>query len=285
MSTIAKPEHSVVIYSYSPVFYWWPLWLVGFTFGLVTYFSGDSVTWTQPDNVQQTAPVKSIESDQQTHSGDGKQVAISNSKVPGFVFAVVLCFVFFHSNIIWRGYRAYFFLASGVCVLLAMMLIHTLFPNWDLWGWVKEIVYYAPEIYISADAYLFISSFLLLVWLFVILIYNRWCYMRFESGQVRIVEEVGEGENVYDTTNMTFEKEKEDLFRHYILGLGFLRTFSRFVPPSLGRKLEAVTGTGDLIVRIGGEADKTIVWPNVLSIDSKLEEITTLIKSRRVVAG
>ena len=44
-----------------------------------------------------------------------------------------------------------------------------------------------------------------------------------------------------------------------------------------------MTGTGDLIVRIGGDADKVIMWPNVLNIDSKLEEITTLIKSRRIV--
>ena len=210
--------------------------------------------------------------------------ASANTKLSDTSFAAVFCFVYFHSNVIWRGYRAYFFLAAGISVFLAMMLIHTLVPQLELWRWVKQVIFLAPDIHISADGYLFISSFLLIVWLFVIFVYNRWTYLRFESGQVSIVEEVGEGEHVYDTTNMTFEKQRDDLFRHYILGLGFLRPLRHFLPHSMSKHLEAMTGTGDLIVRIGGDADKVIMWPNVLNIDSKLEEITTLIKSRRIVS-
>ena len=278
----AKGERFVVIYSYSPVFYWWPLWLVGVILAAVTYIGGERAVWLEDPAA--AVPAR-IDHDPGEVNEAPRQVRISQHKALGFVFAVVLCFVFFHSNVVWRGYRAYFFLAAGVSAFLAVMLIHTLFPQLELWRWVKRIVFYAPDIHISADGYLFISSFLFVVWLFVIFVYNRWRYMRFESGQVRIVEEVGEGENVYDTTNMTFEKQKVDLFRHYLLGLGFLRPLRHILPRSIARYLEAMTGTGDLIVRIGGDADKVIMWPNVLNIDTKLEEITTLIKSRRVVSA
>ena len=83
----------------------------------------------------------------------------------------------------------------------------------------------------------------------------------------------------------TYAVFPEALFRHYILGLGFLRPLRHLLPGFVGRGLEAMTGTGDLIVRIGGDGDKVIMWPNVLNIDNKLEEITTLIKSRRVVSA
>lgn len=275
-------EQHVVIYSYSSVFYWWPLWLVGFICGAVTYISDDRAVWI--DASSKTEMVE--EFNETTLANQARQeVLISRHKSLGFVFAVVLCFVFFHSNVLWRGYRAYFFLSAGIGVLLTIILIHTTFPEWNLWGWVKQVVFYAPDIHISADGYLFISSFLLAIWLFVICVYNRWKYIRFESGQVRVVEEVGEGEIVYDTTNMTFEKQKEDLFRHYILGLGFLRPLRHVLPRFLSNQLEAMTGTGDLIVRVGGDIDKVLIWPNVLNIDNKIEEITTLIKSRRVVSN
>jgi hypothetical protein len=57
------------------------------------------------------------------------------------------------------------------------------------------------------------------------------------------------------------------------------------MPASLARRLKVhqMTGTGDLIVRVGGDSGKVIHWPNVLNIDAKLEQLTTLIKSRPIV--
>jgi len=303
-----KQTETLMIYTYSPVFYWWPVWLVGFVFSLITYLDDSRVIWidahADTSRVEQLEPrVEQSESSDAELANDNNDadskgnasfrkteteqnqppVRISRHKFLGFTFAVVLLFVYLHSNVLWRGYRAYFFLATGIASLLAILLIHTLFPAWGVWGWVKYIVYSAPDIYISLDGYLFLSSIIFAVWVFVIFVYNRWTYMEFEAGQVRIVEEIGEGESVYDTTNMTFEKQKEDLFRHVILGLGFLRPLGFILPGQLSRTLMAMTGTGDLIVRIGGDNGRTIVWPNVLNIDSKLEQITTFIKSRRVV--
>ena len=49
-----QPERSVVIHSYSPVFYWWPLWIVGLVLGVATFLSGDRAVWL--DNPDTTGP-------------------------------------------------------------------------------------------------------------------------------------------------------------------------------------------------------------------------------------
>ena len=124
-------------------------------------------------------------------------VRVARRKLPGFLFAVVLFFVCLHSNVLWRGFRAYFFLVLGVAVFMGIIMINAAFPRLALLHWIKYLVYQLPDIYISMDGYLFISSVVLLVWLFVICIYNRWTYITFEPGQVRIVQEIGGGETVF----------------------------------------------------------------------------------------
>jgi hypothetical protein len=39
----AHPD--VVIYSHSPILYWWPVWLVGFCLALVTYLDGGRMAY------------------------------------------------------------------------------------------------------------------------------------------------------------------------------------------------------------------------------------------------
>jgi hypothetical protein len=303
-------EPALIVYSHSPVFYWWPVWLVGFIMAAISYLDGGRLVWVPQDaearrtwqlhlgdNVTQERegillregvhllPARPEAADDSLPAPYQPHVRMSRHKFLGFFFAVVLFFVYLHSNVLWRGFRAYFFLALGVVVLLAIMVMHLTLPEWGVWSWVKYVVYQLPDIYVSMDGYLYIASIILFVWLLVTLFYDHLTYMRFESGQVHVVEEVGEGETVYDTTNMTFEKEKEDFFRHHILGLGFLRHLRHFLPRKLAYWLgiSRMTGTGDLVVKIGGDSGKVIVWPNVLNVDSKLEAITTFIKSRPVV--
>jgi len=45
-------------------------------------------------------------------------------------------------------------------------------------------------------------------------------YMVFTPGQLRVRQEIGGGEAAYDTAGMVIQKQRNDLFRHWILGLG-----------------------------------------------------------------
>jgi hypothetical protein len=309
-SAVNAAEERLIIYSYSPVFYWWPVWVAGFIFALVTYLDGGRLMWVpqgaeaRRDWVVQSAggdtearegivlpaekhlyPTHPEEPDQPLGPPNQPHVRLARHKYLGFVFAIVLCFVYFHSNVLWRGFRAYFFLASGVGLLLLLVTVHLLLPGWHVLWWARHVIYTLPDIYISFDGYLFIASALFLIWLFMTFVYSRLTYMEIEFGQLKMVEEIGEGEVVYDTTNMTFEKEKEDLFRHHFLGLGFLRPLRLLVPKGLACRvgLSHMTGTGDLVVRVGGDSGRVISWPNVLNVDGKLERITMLVRSRPVV--
>jgi hypothetical protein len=75
--------------------------------------------------------------------------------------------------------------------------------------------------------------------------------------------EIGGGETAYDTMGMTIKKERSDLFRHWILGLG----------------------SGDLIVRTSGANQHEFVMNNVLNVSWKLKEIEEMQRERPTVQG
>jgi hypothetical protein len=60
---------------------------------------------------------------------------------------------------------------------------------------------------------------------------------------------------------MTLEKQRSDLFRHWLLGLG----------------------SGDLIVRTSGAQAHQFDMPNVLFIGRKVHEIEDLLREKSVV--
>jgi hypothetical protein len=68
---------------------------------------------------------------------------------------------------------------------------------------------------------------------------------------------VGSGMKSYDTRGIVFEKIRQDLFRHWLLGLG----------------------SGDLKITLPGQRDEIYI-PNVLFVDSKVRRIQALIATR-----
>ena len=105
------------------------------------------------------------------------------------------------------------------------------------------------------------SSVLFVLWLINFAIFDRQTYIIFSPGQVRMRLEIGGGETVYDTTGMVIQKQRSDLFRHWILGFG----------------------SGDLIIRPSGVANP-IEMPNVLRVGRKVRLIENLVKEKVVLA-
>src|SRR6516165_6389612 len=48
----ARPTQ-VVIISHSPLFYWWPVWAVGFLMAALSYWRGDQIAFVPPGTVAQ----------------------------------------------------------------------------------------------------------------------------------------------------------------------------------------------------------------------------------------
>src|SRR5262249_48449081 len=125
--------------------------------------------------------------------------------------------------------------------------------------WERIITYVELlDIRINAGGYLTIAIALLAMWLIAIMFFDRQTYIVFTPGQFKVCTEIGGGEKVYSTIGMKLERQRGDIFRHYILGLG----------------------SGDLIVKTTGAAQEHFDLPNVLFISKKMQEIEQLVRTQ-----
>ena len=119
----------------------------------------------------------------------------------------------------------------------------------------------SSDVHITAAGYLCIATPLFVIWLAVFLFYDRLNYARFTRGQFTIHHAFGTGATAYEVLGLSLEKRRDDLFRHWLLGIG----------------------SGDLVIRTGGPTGRTFELPNVLFVGSKLVTAQRLLQERRVV--
>src|SRR5262245_15320068 len=88
----AQPLPELKLYSHSNLCYWWPVWMVGYLFALLTYLQHETVTV------------------------GGKEVWIHPSKNLGVLYTVVFTLVILITNVTLRG------LVSVIVILFAMFV-------------------------------------------------------------------------------------------------------------------------------------------------------------------
>jgi len=217
------PVHELRIYSHSTFFYWWPVWVTGYIMALVTRIDG-----------------------QETQIGD-TMVWMHQSKNLGVLFTLMFFLVILITNISLRG------LASVVAILAAAFgaLLLAYFGMWEeVLNWLGRVA-----IYMNMGFYMFFSSLVFFVWAFSVFVYDRLSYWRVTPGQLTHDTVIGGAQKSYDTRGMVFEKHRQDLFRHWIVGLG----------------------SGDIQISTTGARRETFSIPNVLFVDSKISEVQKLI--------
>ena len=171
----------------------------------------------------------------------------------GATFCIVLMIVILITNVPLRG-------LWSVIIIVTIVLVSIIF---GLAGWWDTIFYAIGglHIFIGMAGYLFIATILFIMWLITMFIFDRQIYITFQAGQMKVCEEVGGGEKAYDTSGMSIEKHRDDLFRHWVLGLG----------------------SGDLTVRTSGATPHQITLSNVLFIGKKLKMIEDMQREKQVV--
>jgi hypothetical protein len=281
-STRSPDEIEIRIISHSNLFYWWPVWAIGLILGLLSWIFGETMVIVPANSeVYPTATVevqksgtemaklanrdvvvlpdnKHLLADQLKDAKDGgkrPKLHVSPSKNYGVIFATVLLLVIVITNVPLRG------MWSVVVILLVIMMVII----FSLAGWWEAILGTLAllSIHINAGGYVFISLILLGVWLVTFIFFDQQVYMIFTPGQVKVRTEIGGGEVVYDTVGMTVQKQRSDLFRHWILGLG----------------------SGDLLVTTTGAAAHHFDLPNVLFIGKKVQMIEDMLREKAVVRG
>ena len=274
------------IYSHSPLFYWWPVWLFGFIFSLITLMDNHRMVIVPGDSLLVKDPVGKgevrynvygvPEQDRMARlvkeaTPEEKQtVAQRNPALPqnseafrirphvsprswmGPAYLIVLFLVIVITSVPLRG-------LWSLVVLIGLVVIALLISLFKWWDDILD-AFIGLHVFINLAGYLLMSTVLFIAWAVATFIFDRRSYIVFTPGQIRVVEEIGSRERTYDTTGMTVEKHRDDWFRHIFLGFG----------------------TGDLSVRTAGADRNEIVMPNVALIGFKIDPIQQLIRQRQV---
>lgn len=274
----ASPRREITLISHSMLFYWWPIWLLGFVFAAVTYFEDHRLAVVPKDsklslvedpdktNDKTTTyilavpnpPTKSLEHAVKATSTPGEgptfKTRVSQKVWMAPVFCVILILTVVITNVPLRGLWSFLVILLLLIVVLGISLVQ---GGWDsLLGAVGNL-----HIYINMAGYLFIAVVVLILWVVSVFIFDQRTYMKVTPGQIQVCEHIGASVRTFDTTGLSFEKQRDDLFRHWLLGF-----FS-----------------GDLIVRTAGAEKETIRLPNVLWISWRLEEVQNLIREKAIV--
>jgi uncharacterized membrane protein YkgB len=221
-----RARQGLRIYSHSSFFYWWPVWVVGYVLAFLTYSHG------KPDQAVPTGQTREW---------------IHPSNNLGVVYLLVLFLVIVITNFSVRG------LASGMVVLGTVLLAVALaWVGWwdEIFSWVSHL-----RIHLTLGAYFWFSTLLFLTWTVTVFGLDRLSYWEFTPGQVTYKSLFGAGSKSYNAQGMGLEKHRDDLFRHWLLGLG----------------------SGDLKISTSGATREQIEVPNVLFIGSKVGKIQRLI--------
>jgi hypothetical protein len=282
----AEPNE-ITIVSHSNLFYWWPVWAVGFLAAAITAWP-ETYMAVVPKGSEIVTDAKevTIKTEIKTEGGGLKtaeetlpkdttvmklpggkaklpadpsgvveqpKLHVSHYRGLGVLFVFTLLLVILITNVPLRG-------MWSVMIILTLVLLTIIFILLGWWEYILNALYYL-DVRINMGGYLVISISLFVIWLLVILFFDRQRYITFTPGQLKVCDEIGGGEQVYDAVGISLQKQRSDLFRHYILGLG----------------------SGDLIVKTAGAQSHHFDLPNVLFISQKVHQIEELLKKKAVV--
>lgn len=255
----------IVVYGHSNLLYWWPVWLVSFILAGVTYMEGGQMAIVPKDTeVRHDVPINGEPRDvliappnqHFADVGEGRPtlpgMTVSRNNNLGVLFVATLLIVALASTILFRG------LVSLVAIVVLIALVVT----FALFGWWNDILLFLGglDIRMNAAGYLAVAIPLFIAWVLVICVYDRQHYIVFDQGQIRYVQEVGDSEVVIQSEGAVVEKKRNDVFRHWLLGLG----------------------TGDLVIRTGGGHGQAIELENVINITRKLVIVNQMVKEKAV---
>jgi hypothetical protein len=265
-----RGPRQIKLVSHSPIFYWWPIWLLGYLMALITLVdnhrlailpSGAEVRELSADKDGRTryeltvagTPTKSLDLAVRNTGTDRPtfRTRVSERAWMGPLYCVILLLTIVITNVPLRGLWSFL-------VLLMLVLLALVFSVFGVW---EELLaaFGNLHIYINMAGYLFIATAVLVLWVVSVFIFDQRTYMVVTPGQIQVCEHIGASVRNFPAEVVNFEKQRDDLFRHWILGF-----FS-----------------GDLIIHVANREE--IRLPNVLWIGWRLEEVQQILREKATV--
>ncbi len=119
------------------------------------------------------------------------------------------------------------------------------------------------RVYVNLGTYMAFSTLLFVVWALTVFVFDRMSYWRIKPGQITHEFVFGSASRSYDTENLVLEKYRDDIFRHWVLGLG----------------------SGDLLLKPYGADREQIIVPNVLFVGAKVARMQKMIATQPQAFG
>lgn len=270
------PVRDLTIISHSMLFYWWPIWVFGYAFAIITYTEDHRLAIFPADTRVTVDTAKSEEGKIKAYEvvvkepttkvleqavratstpGEGAsfKTRVSQRAWMGPLFCVILLLTVIITNVPLRGLWSFLVLL----ILLVVSLGISLVPN----GWDSLLAALGNlHIYINLAGYLFIATAVLVLWFVSMYVFDQRTYMRVTPGQIAVCEHIGASIRNIDGARVEIEKKRDDLFRHLVWGFG----------------------SGDLVIRL--DTKEEIRLPNVLRISWVIEDVQRLIREKATVA-
>jgi len=219
---LARPMQ-MTVFSHSPLLYWWPVWVTGYILALITYLEGQVVHFNNID------------------------VVIHPSKNLGVIYTMVFILVVVLTNATVRGLAS----AMVITVILALTFLFAYLGWWeDIFRAVDRLA-----VFMNLGFYVFFSTAVFLIWILGVFVFDHMEYWIFRPGQVVHQMVFGGGSRSYDTRGLSVYKLRNDLFRHWILGLG----------------------SGDIHMTTQSNGGQEFILPNVLFVGRRLTAIQELV--------
>ena len=214
------------IYCHSALLFWWPVWVVGYVMAFLTYWHGTP---------QQIEP-----------AGQALEWVHPSSNL-GVIFFLTLFLMILITSFSVRG------LASGMVIMGSVLLTVVLaYIGWwdEVFRWFGNLT-----IHLTMGAYFWFSTLMFITWAATVFGFDRLSHWEITPGQITRKTLFGSGSNSYNAQGMGLQKHRDDIFRHWLLGIG----------------------SGDLEIRTSGATREQIDLPNVLFIGSKVKSMQRLI--------
>jgi hypothetical protein len=216
----------VIVFGHSALFCWWPLWVVGYVMALLTSLNPDRVMIG--NNTEVFHPSRNL----------------------GVIYTLLLLLLIVITSTNVRGMRA----AMVILGLSFLALLCAYLGWWEaLFGIIGR-----EYIFMNREFYLFSSTILCVAWLITVFLVDHLSFWRFRPGQITHEYLSGIVDKSYDTDNMILSKRQDDLFRHWIIGLG----------------------SGDLHLQTMGGRGVEANVSNVLFVIGKMSKIQRLIATK-----
>jgi hypothetical protein len=262
-------QSSVTMIGHSNLFYWWPVWAVGFLMAFLTYLGGNYMAVVPAGTVAEKArQVQGVDGprdvlilpenqvlplDETTDAPEQPRIRVARSNSLGSLFVTVFLLVLLITNVRLSG-------VWSLVAILVILLVAVLFAVTGIWDGIFRLMG-SSDIHITAAGYLCVACTLFILWLVVLLFYDRLTYATFGRGQFTIHSAFGAGATSYEVQGLSLKKRRDDLFRHWLLGMG----------------------SGDIVIQTGGTNARTFELSNVLFVGSKVHLAQRLLQERQVV--